>query len=250
MLKNLKNQVNNKKKISNPGLLAISNNNGVKQPPLEIINEINGDVSKESFYESSSIANKMNKINENVDNKLQNDSATGINSNTVSNIRNNNIKIQEYNTSPENNQILNIDAEINNINDKKELNLNTNEDQKFSHNYGTTNNDFNKGSADFINNKKNAGILNNNLEGKELINEQANLNDNEVSDLYKSNNNSYQGMKNNQPSQTRNKRPQGAKEERWKNIKITSIISEKAILSNQEGIKFILKFLISIKIST
>ena len=58
---------------------------------------------------------------------------------------------------------------------------------------------------------------------------------NNIKEDMQKNYSSYQGYKSNQPMQTRNKKQQGAKEERWKNIKITSIVAERVLLSNQEG---------------
>lgn len=233
MLKNLKNQISNRKKYNNPNTnssLINQNLNGVKQSPLEIINEINADVSKESFNETYTIANKLNKNPESSESKAINEAGININSQNL-----NQQKIQ--------NQILNVEAENKNEN-LNVVNSNENgfENAAFDdYNLIRKNNNNNSKSVDnsTLNmmrnyNSENIESLNNNQKLGNLNNQLNNNNNNGKEDMHM-NYSSYQGYRSNQPMQTRVKKPQGAKEERWKNIKITNIIAERVLLSNQEG---------------
>lgn len=89
-------------------MLFSNNLNSSKQPPLEVIKELNADASKESFYENKSIANK----NKSSDNQEIKDT-----------IENNN----EYNSLYPN-DVVNVDAKASQIN--QNFNTNTNSNSK------------------------------------------------------------------------------------------------------------------------
>jgi len=231
MLKNLKNQISSRKKYNNTNAssaLGNQNADGVKHSPLEIINEINADVSKESYYEGNTVANKLNKISESNEIKVPNAS-------NFSEVSPNLMQQQGKN------QILNIEAELKNNNSNI---VNTNE-YAFDNTAPNINN-INENSR--FNNNNNSKSINNstinlmsnyNSENIDSQNNNQMMNSNNPSNIVREdihrNYSSYQGYKSNQPMQNRNKKSQGAKEERWKNIKITSIVAERIILSNQEG---------------
>jgi hypothetical protein len=226
---------------------------------LEIINEINQDASKESYYENNSIINKLNKNPENNQNKTLNDA--GISNKSQDSLRAkeqpNKNKIEEVfpNTAAEiknkaSNILNNKENGFDHNADKNDnLNLNINKHVANNTNINNNNNDSLNDivSNDFIkiNNKSNNSNFNlmsnyNSENVGESPDPNMNLNNqfNNMSEIHK-NYASHQGFRSNQPAQTRLKKPQGAKEERWKSIKITSIIAERVLLSNQEGINLI-----------
>lgn len=239
LLQNLKNQANNKKKINNlnsNSSFGNNNNNAVKQPPLEIINELNADASKESFYDSSSFANKI-KNQENPEIKIHNEvSINNINNNQPSHPNNFNEETNKIN------HVLKVESELhNNINNHNHAFDNSTDKENNMNDY-KDNNIFNHGIIGDNNNlRNNFDSKNYNSENIEIpmrelhMNDDANNNQKNLNDMQK-NYSSHQINKNNQPTQTRNKKSLGTKEERWKNIKITSIVAERILLSNQEGI--------------
>lgn len=225
------------------------NSDGVKKSPLEIINENNADASKESFYEGNSITNKLIQKQENEE--KQNSSETvdlnknpdfsNINEQINQNLNKinamNNVEIDKDNKINGNVSNL-IDSKENAFDNTVEINEN-----KFDNSHNPNNSNFNykaNVNNDFNNNYNNNKSINSGFNmmsnyNSENVAESQNNQINNLSEMQK-NYGSYQGFRSNQPVQTRFKKPQGAKEERWKSIKITSIVSERILLSNQEGI--------------
>jgi len=223
---------------------------------LEIIKEINQDVSKESYYENNSITNKLNKNPKNNQNKTLDDAG-------ISNKSQDSLRAKEQQNKNKIEEVLpNNEAEIKNkasniVNNKengfdnnadKNDNLNLNINKHFYNNTNINNNNNDSLNAfvshDFIKNNNKSNNSNFNLMSNynsenvgESPDPNMNLNNkfNNMSEIHK-NYASCQGFRSNQPVQTRLKKPQGAKEEKWKSIKITSIIAERVLLSNQEGI--------------
>lgn len=233
MLKNLKNQISNRKKYNNSNTnssLGNQNANGIKQSPLEIINEINADVSKESFYEGNAVARKLNKNPEISEIKALNDS-------------NHRDKGSNLNQQQGKNENLNVEGELKNNNfdivntnenafENTAANINNNEKNRFNNNNNS--NFINSSGFNIMSNYHSENIESQN--NPQMINH---INDNNhfnstKEDIQK-NYSSHQGYRTNQPMQTRIKKPQGSKEERWKNIKIMNIVAERVLLSNQDG---------------
>ncbi len=252
LIQNLQNQGNVQRKLNNPNTNSIKGfnniNNETKQPSLEIINELNADASKESFFDNSSMANKL-KNSENTEVKINNVTDNNNNNNNINsfikNYKNQNTEIEETNKS---NNILNVDSEFKKNTIINNISYKSNEKDLFSLNKNNVDNS--NPNEDIFTNKD----LSNNFDSKNYYSENIeipskdlntenensvnnmNNNYNKINDMYK-NYSSFNGNKNNQPTQTRNKKYIGSKEEKWKNMKITSIVAERILLSQQEGIE-------------
>ncbi len=148
----------------------IQNLNGVKQSPLEIINEINADASKESFYESSNIANKLNKNTDSIEVKAV--SLAGISE-----------KSSYLNQQQAQNKILNFDAEINN-NDRQNISI---INENVFDNIAAVNNQNDRLLENNLNNINNNN--NNNIIIKKIDNSASNMMNNYNSEIIESQNN-------------------------------------------------------------
>ncbi len=244
---NLKNQTNSRKRnkiypCTDNVLSIINSNETIKQPPLEIINEINADATRESFYENSS------NINKNLKNLIEDSNKEFEGSN---NYFKKNVKFKDNEINNDMNNQFTRDYSSNQYIYKKKI---ENEDFDHSDLYLSNFLENNKNLEEFLEQKNleyenynSERILKKNNETK-LFNQNIQFKEINIYNINKSLNkyySSFQGYKNNQPSQTKIKKPQGIKEDRWKSIHVTNIVSARILLSKQEGIDIILNSLIN-----
>lgn len=207
MLKNLKNQISNRKKYNNSNTnssLGNQNQDGVKQSPLEIINENNADASKESFYENISITKKLNNHPESNEIKAANEAGFSYQSTNI-------------NQQAVQNQLLNVDAEIKKIDNSIEngfynsaIDNSNNENTRLNNDFDSNKNSksIDNSGLNIMSNYNSENIENQNIPKMNNINHQ--LNNNLKEDINK-NYSSYQGYKSNQPMQQELKSCKGQK---------------------------------------